>query len=39
MGNCIAETEDIGMHKRASDMQAVSNNVDIIDDSMLAAMS
>ena len=38
MGNCIAETEDIGMQKRASDMQAVSADVDILDDSMLEAI-
>ena len=38
MGNCIADTEDIGMRKDGSDMNAVSANVDTLDDSMLAAL-
>lgn len=39
MGNCIAETEDVGMMKKGSDMHAVSSNVDTLDDSVLAALS
>ena len=38
MGNCIADSEDIGMQKNAGDMLAVSSNVDTLDDSVLAAM-
>mgnify|MGYP000571671534 CR=1 FL=1 len=39
MGNCISENEDIGMDRKAGNVQAVGANVDTISDADLMMAS